>query len=466
MKPVITLVGRPNVGKSTLFNQLTRTRDALVANFPGLTRDRRYGIGRVGDADYLVVDTGGLSGDRESIQGRMAQQTEIALRESDIVLLIVDGRDELTAADELIAADLRTYGKPIVLVVNKTEGLDPQQACAEFHALGIGVLYPVSAAHGRGVSHLMEYVLSQIPDAGCAIEEVSEQQHAIRIAFVGRPNVGKSTLVNRLIGEERLLTFDQPGTTRDSIEVPFERNGQDYVLVDTAGVRRRSRVKETVEKFSVVKSLQAIMSAHVVILVLDACQGISDQDVVLLGLIVDAGRALVLVVNKWDGLSDAQRSQVRRDVERRLSFLNFAERHMISALHGSGVGKLMPAVQRAYHSAMLQVTTAKLTRLLEQAVQAHQPPLIRGRRIKLRYAHQGGQNPPRFIIHGNQTEHVPAAYKRYLTNFIIEALRLRGTPVRLEFKTGKNPYAGRRNKLTPRQQRKRQRMLRRVKRKS
>jgi len=466
MKPVITLVGRPNVGKSTLFNQLTRTRDALVADFPGLTRDRRYGIGRVGNADYLVVDTGGLSGRKESIQGRMAQQTHIALRESDIVLIIVDGRDGLTAADELIAADLRIYGKPIVLVVNKTEGLDPQQACAEFHSLGISVPYPVSAAHGRGVSHLMEHVLSLIPGAGCVAEEVSEQQHAIRIAFVGRPNVGKSTLVNRLIGEERLLTFDQPGTTRDSIEVPFERNGQDYVLVDTAGVRRRSRVKGTVEKFSVVKSLQAIMSAHVVILVLDARQGISDQDVALLGLIVDAGRAVVLVVNKWDGLNDAQRSQVRRDMERRLSFLNFAERHMISALHGSGVGKLMAAVQRAYHSAMLQVTTAELTRLLEQAVRAHQPPLIRGRRIKLRYAHQGGQNPPRFIIHGNQTEHVPAAYKRYLMNFIIEALHLRGTPVRLEFKTGKNPYAGRRNKLTPRQQRKRQRMLRHVKRKS
>lgn len=464
MKSVITLVGRPNVGKSTLFNQLTRTRDALVANYPGLTRDRRYGIGRVGDAQYLVVDTGGLGGDKESIQGRMAQQTQIALRESDIILLLVDGRDGLTATDELIAADLRIYGRPIVLVVNKTEGLDPQQTCAEFHSLGIGMPHPVAAAHGRGVSRLMEHVLSLIPDDGNAVGEISEQQHAIHIAFVGRPNAGKSTLVNRLIGEERLLTFDQPGTTRDSIEVAFEHNGQDYILVDTAGVRRRSRVKDTVEKFSVVKSLQAIMSAHVVILVLDARQGIADQDVVLLGLILDAGRAVVLVVNKWDGLNDEQRSQVKRDMELRLSFLKFAERHMISALHGSGVGKLMPAVQRAYHSAMLQVTTSELTRLLEQAVQAHQPPLIRGRRIKLRYAHQGGKNPPRFIIHGNQTEHVPAAYKRYLMNFFIEALRLRGTPVRMEFKTGKNPYAGRRNKLTPRQQRKRQRMLRHVKR--
>lgn len=466
MLPVFTLVGRPNVGKSTLFNQLTRTRDALVANFPGLTRDRKYGIGRVGDAGYLVVDTGGLSDEKHSIVERMADQTRIALQETDIVLLLVDGREGLTVADEIIAADLRSYGKPMVLVVNKIDDLDSHQVCAEFHALGMGVPQPIAAVHGRGVSALVEYALSMLPELEPGIEQPTYDGPAIRIAFVGRPNVGKSTLINRLIGEQRLLTFDLPGTTRDSIEVPFDKQGQSYILIDTAGVRRRARVKEVVEKFSVVKSLQAIESAQVVILVLDAQQGITDQDAALLGVVAQSGRAVVLAVNKWDGLTDERRTQTRRELDRRLSFLSFAECHLISALHGSKVGGLLPAVLKAYQSAMVKVATPKLTRLLEQAVQAHQPPLVRGRRIKLRYAHQGGHNPPRFVIHGNQTRHLPDSYKRFLMNYFAEALRLKGTPVRLEFKTGDNPYSARRNKLTPLQQRKRKRMMRQVKRRS
>jgi GTP-binding protein len=461
MKPVISLVGRPNVGKSTLFNRLTRTRDALVADYPGLTRDRKYGIGRVGEADYLVVDTGGLGGSGESVDGRMAVQTRVALQESHVILLLVDGREGLTATDESIAEELRAHGKPVALVVNKTDGMDVDQACAEFHILGFGNPYPISAVHGRGVETLMTYALSQLSSESEKEEKyASQDEEAIRIAFVGRPNVGKSTLINRLLGEQRLLTFDQPGTTRDSIEVPFQRNGQHYTLIDTAGVRRRSRVRELIEKFSIVKALQAIDSAHVAILVMDARQGIAEQDARLLGLVVESGRAVVLAANKWDGLNEDDKTRLKREFDLRLSFLNYAERHMISALHGSGVGKLMLAVNRAYRSAMTQVGTAELTRLLAEAIESHPPPLVRGRRIKLRYAHQGGHNPPLFILYGNQTQHIQDAYKRYLMNFFTKALKLQGTPLRLVFKTGENPYAGRRNKLTPRQQRKRKRLLR------
>ncbi len=463
MNPVITLVGRPNVGKSTLFNHLTRTRDALVADFPGLTRDRKYGIGQVGQRDYIIVDTGGLIDSRDSIDTTMAEQTRFALTEADAIVLLVDGREGLTAADETIAQELRTYNKPTFLAVNKVDGLDPDQACAEFYGLGFANLHPIAAAHGRGVAALAQDILETLPGVTRATENQSISTGGIRIAFIGRPNVGKSTLINRLVGTDRLLTYDRPGTTRDSVEVPFAKDGQDYVLIDTAGVRRRSRVKDVIEKFSVIKSLQAINAAHVVIMVLDARQGIADQDASLLGLVMETGRAVVLAVNKWDGLTQEHKSRVKQVLDLKLPFLDFAERHMISALHGTGLGNLMRAVHKAFGSAMIKVSTAELTRLLEIAVRTHQPPLVRGRRIKLRYAHQGGSNPMCIVIHGNQTRHIPGDYRRYLVNTFRQHLGLTGAQIRLEFKTGENPYSHLRNTLTPRQVRKRKRLRRFVK---
>lgn len=465
MKPVIALVGRPNVGKSTLFNQLTRSRDALVADLPGLTRDRQYGTGRVGGFGYMLVDTGGLSGEAETLDTLMARQTRQAIQEADLVLFLVDGRDGLTAADEAIATELRGFGKPVLLVLNKTDGVDPDAAAAEFHALGLGNPLPIAAAHGRGIAGLMQTVKGHLPYLEDPEDEEKERWPGIRIAFVGRPNAGKSTLVNRILGEERLLASDIPGTTRDSVYVPFERDGQVYTLIDTAGVRRRARVKETVEKFSVVKTLQAVEAAHVVIFLLDARQGVAEQDAHLLGMVLEAGRALVVAVNKWDGLTPEARDRVRADVALKLPFLDFAEYRFISALHGTGVGDLFGAVQRAHEAAAVKVSTGELTRLLERAVSEHQPPLVRGRRIKLRYAHQGGRNPPVFVIHGNQTERLPGSYKRYLSNFFRQQLQLVGTPIRMEFRTGENPYADRRNTLTPRQQHKRKRLMRHIKKK-
>jgi GTPase len=464
MLPVIALVGRPNVGKSTLFNQLTRSRDALVADFPGLTRDRQYGPGRVGGFAYMVVDTGGLSGEAETLDDLMARQTRQAIDESDVVIFMVDGRAGLTAADEAIARDLRTRGKQVVLVVNKTDGVDADQAMAEFHALGFGTARAIAATHGRGVAGLMDAVRELLPEAEGAQAE-AERWPGIRIAFVGRPNAGKSTLINRILGEERVVATELPGTTRDSIFIPFERDGQAYTLIDTAGVRRRARVHEAIEKFSVVKTLQAIDAAHVVVMVLDAREGISEQDAHLLGVVMDAGRALVVAINKWDGLDPEQRDRVRHELDLKLPFLDFAEKRFISALHGTGVGDLFGHVKRAYDSAFIKVSTNALTKLLEAAVAAHQPPLVRGRRVKLRYAHQGGQNPPVIVIHGNQTEHLPGSYKRYLTNHFRQHLKLVGTPIRLEFRTGENPYAGKRQKLTPRQEYKRKRMMKHVKKK-
>ncbi len=462
MLPVIALVGRPNVGKSTLFNQLTRSRDALVADFPGLTRDRQYGPGRVGGFAYMVVDTGGLSGEAETLDDLMARQTRQAIAESDVVLFMVDGREGLTAADDAIARSLRTQGKTVVVVVNKTDGVDPDQAMAEFHALGFGAPVPIAASHGRGVAGLMETVHALLPEAEDPQAE-AERWPGIRIAFVGRPNAGKSTLINRILGEERVVATEVPGTTRDSIFIPFERDGQAYTLIDTAGVRRRARVHEAVEKFSVVKTLQAIDAAHVVVMVLDAREGISDQDAHLLGVVLEAGRALVVAINKWDGLTTEQRERVRDELDLKLPFLDFAEKRFISALHGTGVGDLFAHVRRAYDSAFIKVTTNALTKMLESALVAHQPPLVQGRRVKLRYAHQGGQNPPVIVIHGNQTERLPGTYKRYLTNHFRQQLKLVGTPIRLEFRTGTNPYAGKRNTLTPRQEYKRKRMMRHVK---
>ncbi len=457
MKPVIALVGRPNVGKSTLFNRLTRSRDALVADQPGLTRDRKFGEGRVGERPYIVVDTGGLSGEETGLDGLMARQSWQAVEESDAILFLVDARDGLTAEDENIARRLRSTGKPVWLVVNKVDGLDPDVVAAEFHALGLGEPHPIAAAHGRGVRQLIDTVLASLPAAPERSEE-EEAEQGIRIAIVGRPNVGKSTLVNRILGEERVVAYDMPGTTRDSIYLPFEREGQRYTLIDTAGIRRRSRVKEAIEKFSVIKAMQAIEDAHVVIMLLDAREGISEQDATLFGFILDSGRALVIAVNKWDGLDAEQKARIRRELDVKLPFINFARIHYISALHGSGVGDLFESVKKAYASAMRDLPTHRLTEILEDLVQAHPPPVVKGRRIKLRYAHQGGRNPPLIVIHGTQTEAVPDAYRRYLINGFRKALRLEGTPIRIEFKSGKNPYAGRKNRLTKRQLEKRKRL--------
>ncbi|VAW72867.1 GTP-binding protein EngA [hydrothermal vent metagenome] len=465
MLPVIALIGRPNVGKSTLFNQLTRSRDALVADFPGLTRDRQYGSGKVGERPYIVVDTGGLVGDKHGLDGLMADQVWVAVEEADIVLFLLDARDGINLSDEQIADRLRRSGKTVRLVLNKTDAVDTAAVVSDTYALGLGEPAMIAAAHGRGIGTLMERVLTELPVAESTGEAANLQLDGIRIAVVGRPNVGKSTLTNRMLGEERVLVFDQPGTTRDSIYIPFDRDGDRYTLIDTAGVRRRSKINEAIEKFSIIKTLQAINDANVVILVLDAHLEVSEQDATLAGHVVESGTALVLAINKWDGLADDERQWFRDQLDRRLIFLDFAERYFISALHGSGVGNLFEAVQEAYKAAVIKVATPELTRLLERAVHEHQPPLVRGRRIKLRYAHQGGQNPPVIVIHGNQTNRLPQTYKRYLNNYFRKVLRLVGTPIRLQFKTGNNPYEGKRNKLTPRQQRSRKRMIQHVKKK-
>jgi GTP-binding protein len=468
MLPVIALIGRPNVGKSTLFNRLTRSRDALVADYPGLTRDRKYGFGKLGPIPYLVIDTGGVAGGEEGIEEAMVEQTIRALQEADVAIIMVDGRSGLTPADEHVAKLARKHAKKTWLAVNKSEGLDSAIANSEFHALGIGDPIAVSSAHGDRVGALMDDILRSFEDpkaddADEADEDIADEDRELRIAVIGRPNVGKSTLANRMLGEERLVVFDQPGTTRDSVAVPFERNDRKYVLIDTAGIRRKARVHETIEKFSIVKALQAIEQAEVVIAVLDAQEGVTEQDVSLLGLVMERGRALVVVTNKWDGLSSDQRKKVRDDLERRLPFLDFAERITISALHGTAVGDLLPAVERAFNAAMRDMSTTELTRELEAAVIAHPPPMVRGRRIKLRYAHQGGRNPPVIVIHGNQTDKVPEAFRRYLINRFRKVFKLKGTPVRLVFKKGKNPFEGRRNVLTPRQERKRKRLMKKVK---
>lgn len=462
MRPVIAIVGRPNVGKSTLFNQLTRSRDALVADVPGLTRDRKYGEGSMGDRPYILIDTGGLGEEEVAVDNLMAQQSVQAAHEADAILFLVDGRAGCVSGDLAIAQQLRELGKPITLCVNKTDGLDPDIALSDFYQLGINDMVPIAAAHRRNVSQLIESVLAQFPESD--VDEVETPQ-GTRIAIVGRPNVGKSTLVNRMLGEERVIVYDMPGTTRDSIFIPMERQGENFVLIDTAGVRRRGRVHETVEKFSVIKTLQAIEEANVVIMVLDAQDGISEQDMHLLGFIIDAGRALVMAVNKWDGLSQETKDAFKSELSRRLGFTDFAEVYYISALHGTNVGHLFEAVQTAHASATKDVPTSQLTRILEDAQQAHQPPLVRGRRIKLRYAHLGGHNPPIIVIHGNQTARLPASYKRYLMNTFRKALQLIGTPVRIECRSSDNPYAGRRNKLTPRQEAKKRRMLKHVKKK-
>lgn len=437
MKPTLVIVGRPNVGKSTLFNRLTKTRDALVADIPGLTRDRHYGHGRQDDKAYLVVDTGGFEPLAKSgIMQEMARQAETAIAEADMLLFVVDGRAGLTPQDKVIAERLRKTGRPLLLVVNKGEGMNRPVVAAEFHELGCGTPLVISAAHGDGIHDLVEEALAPFP----AESETLDSSVGPRVAIAGRPNVGKSTLINTLLGEERVIAFDMPGTTRDAIDVPFSRNGRDYTLIDTAGLRRRGKVFETVEKFSVIKTLQAIEQCNVVVLMLDASQDISDQDAHIAGFAIEAGRALVVAVNKWDAVDHYRREQIKQDIERKLNFLGFARVHYISALQGEGIGGVLTSVDKAWAAATTNLSTPKLTRALIAAVAKQAPPRHGLFRPKMRYAHQGGQNPPLIVIHGNALEYIPDSYKRYLERTFMAGFKLQGTPLRVEFKTAKNPF--------------------------
>lgn len=440
MKPVIAIVGRPNVGKSTLFNRLTRSRDALVADFSGLTRDRHYGNGRVGEREFICIDTGGFEPvAKTGILAEMAKQTKQAVVEADVVIFLVDARLGMAPQDRVIADFLRKTGRPIILAVNKAEGMAHATVTADFYELGLGEPVAISSAHGDGVRYMIDDALDALglPDEP---EEDDRTDKPMRIAVVGRPNVGKSTFINTLIGEERVIAFDMPGTTRDAIDVPFTRNGKPYVMIDTAGLRKRGKVFEAIEKFSVVKTLQAIADANVVILMLDAQQDISEQDAHIAGFIVDAGRALVLAVNKWDGMDDYQKERARTDIARKLRFLDFANVHPISAIKGFGIKELFKDVDAAYTAAMSKMPTPKLTRILEEAVEFQQPKRVGMSRPKMRYAHQGGSNPPIVVIHGNALSGVTDSYRRYLEGRFREAFKLRGTPLRLEFRTGQNPF--------------------------
>ncbi len=496
--PVIALVGRPNVGKSTLFNRLTRTRDALVANLSGLTRDRQYGHAHFAEHNFIVIDTGGISGGEEGVDGKMARQSLQAAEEADVVLFLGDARTGVTTADHLIVDQLRVLQKPSLLVVNKIDGVDPDSAISEFFDLGFGVPIPIAASQNRGIQRLLTTTFEALlahrakldltsasePDGDdvqaaetstttitgpgdddAPKARVDWRDTSVKLAIIGRPNVGKSTLVNRMLGEERVVVFDLPGTTRDSIYIDMERRGKHYTLIDTAGVRKRGRIKEVVEKFSVVKTLQAVEDAHVVVMVVDAREGIAEQDLSLLGFVLDSGRSLVIAINKWDGMTSEQRAEVKEALSMRLQFVEFAKLHFISALHGSGVGDLFDSVQDAWRSANVTMTTRKLTDWLVEAQYRHQPPMVHGRRIKLRMAHAGGHNPPWIIIHGNQTRLIPPVYQRYLSNFFRTKLHLVGTPVRFEFKSSENPFAGRHNALNAHQKAKRQRMIQHIKRK-
>lgn len=487
MVPVVALVGRPNVGKSTLFNRLTRTRDALVADFPGLTRDRKYGRAEVEGREFIVIDTGGIDGTEDGVEVRMAGQSLLAIEEADVVFFMVDARAGMMPADQQIANHLRSRRKPTFVVANKTDGLDPDSAVVDFYSMGLGEIHAIAASHGRGVTSLLETALlpwmEQVEPVEVTEEEENEAYWAalaakesdelaeeeeeefdptglpIKLAIVGRPNVGKSTLTNRILGEDRVVVYDMPGTTRDSIYIPMERDGREYVLIDTAGVRKRARISDTVEKFSVIKTLQAIEDANVVMLVIDARTGISDQDLSLLGFILNSGRSLVIVVNKWDGLSQEVRDEVKETLDFRLGFIDFARIHFISALHGSGVGNLFESITEAYDCSTKRVNTSLLTRIMNMAAEDHQPPLVRGRRVKLKYAHAGGYNPPIVVIHGNQVKDLADSYKRYLMNYFRRSLNVMGTPIRIQFKEGDNPYEGKRNLLNPTQMRKRKRLM-------
>lgn len=458
MLPAVALVGRPNVGKSTLFNQLTRTRDALVADQPGVTRDRRYGIAEHEGARYVVIDTGGLGGIGETeIEPGVDRQVSYALDEADAIVLVVDQHDGMTANDLAIADRLRRAGKPISVAVNKSEGLEPAIAAADFHGLGLGEPLVIAARQGQGIARLISRVLDPFD-----LEPASEaaDDDLPQLAVIGRPNVGKSTLINRLIGSDRLVTSPAPGTTRDSITVPCERDGYRFLLIDTAGIRRRARIDEAIEKYSVVQSLRAIEESGVVIVLLNAREGVTDQDLHLIGLAANRGAALVVGINKWDGLDIAARRRVEKEIDRQLEFVPYAERRYVSALHGSGIAELVSSALRAYESAGRRIPTPRLNELLLEATTAHPPPVVRGRSVRLRYAHQGGRFPPLIVVHGSQAERIPARYRRYLENSFRKALKLVGTPVRVEFRSGENPFAGRRNQLTPRQLKRRKRVIR------
>lgn len=463
MTPVIAIVGRPNVGKSTLFNRLTRTRNALVTDRPGVTRDRQYGMAEYAGKNIILIDTGGLEDvdtDNQAIASLVEKQSLQAIEEADVIFWVVDARSGLTAADELLAARLRPYNEKLVLVVNKTDGLEPATACADFYSLGFQEPVPVSAEQGLGMDALMEPLITEERFSVTASDLMVTET---AIAIVGRPNVGKSTLINRMLGEDRVLTYDEPGTTRDAIRIPLERNGKHYSLIDTAGVRRRARVVDPLEKFSVIKSLKAMELAQIVIVVLDARENLTEQDMNLLGITTDSGKPLIIAVNKWDGLDKDQKTLIKNKLDRKLQFIDYACVYFISALHGSGVGKIFETIGKIERSINKKVKSSLLTDMLADAVSQHAPPLIRGRRIKLRFAHLGGHDPLRIIIHGNQTEHVPDNYRRYLAGYFRKQLRLTGVPVFIEFKHGENPYQGKKNPLTKRQVQKRQRLIKHVK---
>jgi GTP-binding protein len=460
MLPVIAIVGRPNVGKSTLFNCLTKSRNAIVSDVPGMTRDRQYGQAHIADQRFIVIDTAGITDDAEGIDKLSIKQSIQAIEEADKVLFVVDGRAGLTSIDHAIAKKLRSLDKEITLVVNKTEGLDGDIIIADFFQLGFGHPYSIAAAHGSGVPALIQTIFENFHKDSITTDESDD---SIKLAIIGRPNVGKSTLTNRMLGEERVIVYDQPGTTRDSICIPLERQGKHYTLIDTAGIRKRGKIFESTEKFSVVKTLQAIESTDVVLFVIDAREEVSDQDLKLLGFIIDSGKSLVLAINKWDGMSDYDREKIKSAIDRRLHFVDFARLHYISALHGSGVGNLFESIDEAHASANKRTSTSRLNEVLREAVLNHNPPLIQGRRVKLRYAHMGGHNPPLIIIHGNQVEALPLSYRTYLANLFQKKLKLVGTPVRVDFKNSENPFRERRNILTPRQRLKKERLMRHVK---
>jgi len=465
MLPVVALVGRPNVGKSTLFNRLTRSRDALVADYPGLTRDRQYGKAEVEEHPFIVIDTGGIQGDEEGIDALMAEQSLMAIEEADAVLFMVDARAGLTSADIGIATYLRKQDKKVFLAANKIDGIDADSAVADFYSLGVGdTVHQIAAAHGRGVTQLLTLALTPHIEALSSpkveendefdgemeselsdqekIDEAPNENDKIKLAIIGKPNVGKSTLTNRILGEERVVVYDMPGTTRDSVYIPMEHNGREYTLIDTAGIRRRKNVTDVVEKFSVIKTLRAIEDSNVCLLIIDAQEGITDQDLSLLGFILESGRSLVLAVNKWDGLDDHVKDRIKTELDRRLGFIDFARIHFISALHGTGVGHLYESVEEAFVSATKRISTSMVTKILDMAVFDHQPPMHQGRRIKLKYAHAGGYNPPIIVIHGNSAKKLPPSYKRYLMNYYRKSLKIMGTPIRIEFRETSNPFAG------------------------
>ncbi|MCD6039089.1 MAG: der [Gammaproteobacteria bacterium] len=461
MLPVVAIVGRPNVGKSTLFNCLTSSRAALVSDLPGMTRDRQYGEAHIAHHRFIVIDTGGIIRTKNDLDQLTTAQAFQAIQEADKILFVVDARAGITADDQLIAEQLRCLKKPLFLVANKTESMDLTFAIADLYKFGFGEPYPISAAHKSGINELVNILFTNNEEP---LNANKETDRSIKLALVGRPNVGKSTLTNRMLGEDRVIVFNQPGTTRDSIFIPLERENVRYTLIDTAGLRRRGKVFEATEKFSVVKTLQAIQTANVVLFVMDAREGATDQDLRLLGFILESGKSLVIAINKWDGMTIQERDKARSSIDRRLNFVSFARIHTISALHGSGVGNLFSSINEAYTSATQKLSTPQLTKILRTAVMTHMPPLINGRRIKLSYAHAGGHNPPLIIIHGNQVKSLPSSYTRYLANTFQSRLKLIGTPIQIEFKSGENPYRDKKNVLTEKQRRKKMRLIRHTKR--